>query len=156
MKNNEIRLQKSEIFEINRLKTYKPIHKLLDSLMPTVDPEDTNSECVNLPITLGLMARQSIFSYRYNKKNNGFKFVTRVKRNRLYVWKVDESVTQHDAVENHRHYQPRKDFPDYVLVDGGVSEFTARSISSTTTTGRPYYEGATKFTVIPFKPYTET
>ena len=107
MNNKEIKLQQSEIFEIEKFKNYKPIHKLLDSLMPTIDYEDSKSDCVNLPIALGLQARASIFGYGRTQKNYGFKFVTRVKGDRFYVWKVDDTVSQQQAVDVRSHYQPK-------------------------------------------------
>ena len=120
MKNNEIKLQQSEIFEIEKYKNYKPIHKLLDSLMPTIDFKDSKSNCVNLPIALGLQARASILDYHHRPKNHGFKFVTRVKGDRLYVWKVDATVNQQQAVNVHSHYKP-KDYdnrPKNIVISG--------------------------------------
>jgi len=114
MKNNEIKLQQSEIFEIERFKNYKPIRDLLDSLMPTIDYEDSKSDCVNLPIALGLQARASISGYGRTQKNHGFKFVTRVRGDRFYVWKVDETVSQEEAVNVHTHYRPRE-IPDNLV-----------------------------------------
>ena len=122
MKNNEIKLQKSEIFEIEKYKNYKPIHKLLDSLMPTIDFEDSKSDCVNLPIALGLQARSSIFCYGNRKKNHGFKFVTRVKGDRFYVWKIDDTVSQEQAVNVHTHYQPVEYLDTLVTFSSGSSE----------------------------------
>ena len=107
MKNNEIKLQQSEIFEIEKFKNYKPIRDLLDSLMPTIDYEDSKSDCVNLPIALGLQARASLLDYHHRPKNHGFKFVTRVKGDRLYVWKVDATVNQQQAVDVRSHYKPK-------------------------------------------------
>tara|TARA_R100001143_G_C3347465_1_gene127614 strand:+ start:1171 stop:1596 length:426 start_codon:yes stop_codon:yes gene_type:complete len=119
MKNNEIKLQQSEIFEIERFKNYKPIRDLLDSLMPTIDYEDSKSDCVNLPIALGLQARASILDYRHRPKNHGFKFVTRVKGDRFYVWKVDNTVNQQQAVNIHSHYKPK----DYDNSNGTIIMF---------------------------------
>jgi hypothetical protein len=119
MKNNEIKLQQSEIFEIHKFKNYKPIHKLLDSLMPTIDYEDSKSDCVNLPIALGLQARASISGYGHTQKNYGFKFVTRVKGDRFYVWKVDDTVSQQQAVDVRSHYKPK----DYDNSNGTIIMF---------------------------------
>ena len=124
MKNNEIKLQQSEIFEIEKFKNYKPIRDLLDSLMPTIDYEDSKSDCVNLPIALGLQARASISGYGHTQKNYGFKFVTRVKGDRFYVWKVDDTVSQRQAVDSYAHYRP-KEIPDNLVtitVGTGCSE----------------------------------
>ena len=122
MKNNEIKLQQSEIFEIEKYKNYKPIHKLLDSLMPTIDFKDSKSNCVNLPIALGLQARASIFCYANRPKNHGFKFVTRVKGNRLYVWKVDATVNQQQAVNVHSHYKPAEYIGSLITISSSSSE----------------------------------
>ena len=122
MKNNEIKLQQSEIFEIEKFKNYKPIHKLLDSLMPTIDYQDSNSDCVNLPIALGLQARASIFGYGLTKKNYGFKFVTRVKGDRFYVWKVDDTVSQEQAVNAHTHYKPAEYIGSLITFSTGGNE----------------------------------
>ena len=136
MKNNEIKLQQSEIFEIERFKNYKPIRDLLDSLMPTIDYEDSKSDCVNLPIALGLQARASISNYGRTQKNHGFKFVTRVKGNRLYVWKVDKTVNQQQAVNVHSHYKP-KDYdnrPKNIVISGWTGGTFARTIGTSTYT----------------------
>ena len=135
MKNNEIKLQQSEIFEIEKFKNYKPIHKLLDSLMPTIDYEDSKSDCVNLPIALGLQARASILDYRHRPKNHGFKFVTRVKGDRFYVWKVDDTVNQQQVVNIHKHYQPKDYDSNGIIMTSGSSGGTfARAFSSSTYT----------------------
>ena len=135
MKNNEIKLQQSEIFEIEKFKNYKPIRNLLDSLMPTIDYEDSKSDCVNLPIALGLQARASIFGYGLTKKNYGFKFVTRVKGDRFYVWKVDDTVNQQQVVNIHKHYQPKDYDSNGIIMTSGSSGGTfARAFSSSTYT----------------------
>lgn len=137
MKNNEIKLQQSEIFEIEKFKNYKPIRDLLDSLMPTIDYEDSKSDCVNLPIALGLQARASIIDYANRPKNHGFKFVTRQKGDRLYVWKVDNTVNQQQAVDIHTHYKP-KDYDNSEVIIWGLSGSSGGTYTSNSGTFNSY------------------